>query len=74
MKDMRTYAGAPAFMKNERLYEAYPEMLVSLMTQIYHHDGAPKQHLVPMLMKSIKESKLSLFDLAGDGLKGARSL
>ncbi|NPV75408.1 MAG: FAD-dependent oxidoreductase [Anaerolineae bacterium] len=74
MKDMRTYAGAPAFMKNDRLYEAYPEMLVSLMTQIYHHDGAPKQHLVPMVMKSIKESKLSLFDLAVDGLKGARSL
>jgi len=74
MKDMRTYAGAPAFMKSERLYEAYPEMLVSLMTHIYHHDGTPKQHIVPMLLKSIKESKLSLFDLAVDGLKGARSL
>ncbi len=74
MKDMHTYAGSPDFMKSERLYETYPELLVSLMTRIYQHDGTPREHLVPMLMKSIKESHLSLFSLAGDGLKGARSL
>lgn len=74
MKDMKTYAGAPAFMKNERMYEAYPEMLVSLMTQIYTHTGQPKEHVVPMAMKSLKESGVSLFNLAGDGLKGVRSL
>jgi hypothetical protein len=74
MKDMHTYAGAPSFMKTERLYAAYPEMLVSLMTQIYTHTGQPKNHLVPIAMKSLKKSGVSLFNLAGDGLKGARSL
>ena len=74
MKDMKTYAGAPSFMKNERMYEAYPEMLVSLMTQIYSHNGQPKEHIIPMAMKSLKESGVSIFNLAGDGLKGVRSL
>ncbi len=74
MKDMKTYAGAPSFMKTERLYEAYPEMLVSLMTKIYTHTGQPKEHMIPTAMKSLKESGVSLFQLAGDGLKGARSL
>lgn len=74
MKDMRTYAGAPAFMKNERLYEAYPEMLVSLMTAIYRHDGTPKEHLLSIALKSLQENHLSMFSLAGDGLKGVRSL
>lgn len=74
MKDMKTYAGAPAFMKNKRMYEAYPEMLVSLMTQVYTHTGQPKEHLVPMAMKSLKESGVSLINLAGDGLKGVRNL
>jgi electron transfer flavoprotein-quinone oxidoreductase len=74
MKDMKTYAGAPSFMKTERLYEAYPEMLVNLMTKIYTHNGQPKEHMVPIAMKSLKESGISLFQVAGDGLKGARSL
>jgi len=74
MKDMKTYTGAPSFMKNERMYEAYPQMLVSLMTQIYTHNGQPKEHIIPMAMKSLKESGVSIFNLAGDGLKGVRSL
>lgn len=74
MKDMKTYAGAPAFMKNERMYEAYPEMLVSLMTQIYTHTGKPKEHIIPMALKSLKESGVSIINIAGDGLKGVRSL
>lgn len=74
LKDMKTYAGAPAFMKNDRMYEAYPEMLVSMMTQIYTHTGKPKEHIIPIALKSLKESGVSLFNLAGDGLKGVRSL
>ncbi len=74
LKDMHTYAGAPSFMKSERLYEAYPHMLESLMTKIYTHTGTPKEHLMPMVMKSLKESDVSLISLAKDGLKGVRSL
>lgn len=74
LKDMQTYSGAPEFMKNERLYKAYPEFLASLMTSIYQHEGAPKEHLLPMAMKSLKSSHISPLSLMLDGLKGVRSL
>jgi hypothetical protein len=61
-------------LKKERLYHAYPEFLSSLMTNIYRQDASPKMHLLPELMKSLKTSKLSLFDLVRDGWEGVHSL
>jgi len=74
LKDMRTYAGAPAFMKNKRLYTAYPELLARVMTAIYQHEGQPKAHLYTLALQSLKESGISVLDVAKDGWKGARSL
>jgi electron transfer flavoprotein-quinone oxidoreductase len=74
MADMRTYARAPRFLRNERLYKAYPEVLTGLMTRIYDQQGQPKQHLMQALMQSLKASRISLFDLARDGLEGGRDL
>ncbi len=74
MSDLRTYARAPHFLANQRLYSAYPQFLTSLMSRIYTHRTEPKEHLLPSLRKSLKESHLSLFDLARDGLDGVRSL
>lgn len=74
MKDMRTYMRAPHFMKNPHLYGQIPEMLTGLMHEIYDQDTEPKGHMVPTLMDSAKHSGLSLFDLAKDGMNGARAL
>lgn len=74
MADMRTYAPAARFMENDRLYTQYPQMLVDLMTRIYAEESVPKEHLLPLVMQSIKTNHVSLFDLAKDGLNGARSL
>jgi hypothetical protein len=61
-------------MKNERLFSAYPEMLADLMTRIYTQQSQPKQHLMPELLRSLKDSHVSLFDLGRDSLNGVRSL
>jgi electron transfer flavoprotein-quinone oxidoreductase len=74
MADMRTYSRTTQFMKNERLFAAYPEMLADLMTRIYTQQSQPKQHLMPELLSSLKDSHVSLFDLGRDGLNGVRSL
>ena len=50
------------------------EMLADLMTRIYTEEAAPKEHLLPHVMKSAKESQVSLFDLARDILEGVRAL
>jgi electron transfer flavoprotein-quinone oxidoreductase len=74
MADMRTYANAPHFFQNERLYTTYPEMLERVMTRIYTGDAQPKEHLFPMLMKSTRESEVSVFDLIRDVMGGLRAL
>jgi len=74
MQDMRTYAKAPQFMKNARLYTTYPQILTGLMQEIYTQAALPKENLLPTLMKAVKESHVSLFDLGLDGWKGVRNL
>jgi electron transfer flavoprotein-quinone oxidoreductase len=74
MADMRTYANAPHFFQNPRLYTTYPEMLERVMTRIYTGDAQPKEHLLPMLMKSTRESEVSVFDLIRDVMEGLRAL
>jgi len=74
MQDMKTYAGAPHFMKSPRMYEAYPEMLARVMTSIYQQEAKPKDHIRTDAINGFKESKLSLLDLVKDGWNGARSL
>ncbi len=74
LADMRTYARAPRFLRNERLYQAYPALLAGLMSRIYDQQGKPKEHLMQALLKSLKENHVSLFDLARDGLNGGRDL
>lgn len=74
LKDMRTYAKAPSFMENKRLYTTYPELANSLMENIFTIDGTPKDHLMSVVRKALGESGVSLFTLANDAWKGVRAL
>jgi electron transfer flavoprotein-quinone oxidoreductase len=74
MKDMKTYAGAPHFMKRPRMYEAYPEMVTHMMAKIYRQEAMPKNHIRCDVLKGFRESNVSLLDLVKDGLKGVQSL
>jgi len=74
MKDMKTYAGAPHFMKFPRMYEAYPEMLTNIFASIYRQEAQPKDHVLSDVLKGLKESKVSKMDLLKDAWTGARSL
>ena len=74
MQDMRTYARAVDFMKNERLFEAYPALLSNILADIYRQDAQPKKNLIPTLLKNLKASKISLLDLLKDALAGGRAL
>ncbi len=74
MADMRTYAHAPHFFENKRLYTTYPELSACLMTQIYSENAAPQEHLMPLIMKSAKKNHISLLDLAKDLFEGVRAL
>jgi electron transfer flavoprotein-quinone oxidoreductase len=74
LQDMHTYARAVDFMKNERLFGAYPELLANVLTDIYRQEALPKKNLVPTLLNNLKTSKISLFDLVKDVLAGGRAV
>ncbi len=74
MADMRTYRRAPHFFQNPRMYQDYPAMLTGLMERIYLGDAEPKEHMLPMLMKTTRESGVSMVDLMRDVLEGIRAL
>ncbi len=74
MKDMRTFARAPHFLDNPRLFKDYPALLADLMTRIYTQDAAGKPPTRAEARQSLKDSRISLAALARDILEGARAL
>ncbi len=74
LQDMQTYAGAPHFMENKRLYTDYPELTVQLMKDLYRLDGEPKKHVLPVMLQGVKKVGISPINMGLDGLKGVRTL
>jgi electron transfer flavoprotein-quinone oxidoreductase len=56
------------------MYTTYPQMIADLMTGIYRHDSTAREHLLPLVMQSLKKNNVSLVNLGLDGWKGVRSL
>ena len=73
-KDMRTYAKAPHFLENPRMYGAYGQVLSDVMYSVYNLDTTPRQHLLPGAMKALKSSPLKLTQLIKDMYAGVKAL
>lgn len=72
--DLKTYAKAPAFLENPRLYREYGLMLADVCHGIYNLDLTPRQHLVPTAVAAFRRSRLKLTHLARDAWAGVRAL
>jgi len=73
MRDLKMYRNAPHMLHNDRIYKEYPELVTSFMEQIYRIDGAPKENITKLFLKSARE-KVGLKNLALDGFSAWRSL
>lgn len=73
-KDMRTYAKAPHFLENPRMYEAYGQLMSDVLYSVYNLDTNPRQHMVPSVIGALKKSPLNLLQLIKDMYKGGRAL
>jgi electron transfer flavoprotein-quinone oxidoreductase len=74
LSDLETFARAPAYLKNERLFDVYPRLLIDLALQVYSVDGEAKGRLVETILKQTNASGVSRFRLLLDLLQGARSM
>lgn len=73
IKDLKLYRKAPHMLHNDRIYNEYPELMTSFMEQIYRIEGAPKENLTKLFLKSAKE-KVGLGNLMADAFSAWRSL
>ncbi|MCE5333712.1 MAG: FAD-dependent monooxygenase [Desulfobacteraceae bacterium] len=74
LQDLEAYRKVPEFMENERLYAEYPGLLTSIFTNVFSVDGSQPIRLHSKILNRVKESGLSLAQLAVDGWKGATRL
>lgn len=74
LKDLEFYRKAPHFLENQRMFKAYPQLAAGLLSKMFTVDGRPPVHLLGRILSQVKESKVGLAQLAGDGWKGARVL
>jgi len=74
MADLRTYAHAPHFMQNARLYKRYPQVVSEVFRQIYQQDASPHQPLRQIVREAVRRNNLSLLDLVKDFWNGGRAL
>ncbi len=60
-------------LHNDRIYSEYPELVCSMMDQIFRVNGKPKKSLTKLLLEKGKE-KIGLKNLVSDVYNGWRAL
>lgn len=73
-KDLRTYAKAPKFLENERLYGAYGEFLANVMHGVFGLDATPRKRLGTLALDELKKSPVGIGQLVSDAWGAVRAL
>ncbi len=72
LTDLETFAKAPLYLKNERLFDVYPRLLVELAERVYRVDGQGKDLLRDTVLGGT--SGVSKLKLLMDLMRGAGSM
>lgn len=73
IKDLKMYRKAPHMLHNDRIYNEYPELVCTMMDYIYRIEGAPKENLSKLFLKTARE-KVGLTNLLSDAFSAWRAL
>jgi electron transfer flavoprotein-quinone oxidoreductase len=63
IKDLRTFRRAWKTLNNPRLFDKYPAMVVSLLTELMHIGPEPKSKLSSTVLKQVRKNFLSVSTL-----------
>ncbi len=72
LKDMYTFGRVPAYLRNRRLYDTYPELICAAAEAVYRVDGTGKRKIYRELRAQTK-GRVSTLRLIRDLLSGART-
>jgi electron transfer flavoprotein-quinone oxidoreductase len=73
LRDLETFKEAPEFLKNPRIYNLYPELLVEMAEKVFRNDGEPRKRSYQLMREVIKE-KASVWQLLSDAMKGRKAI
>lgn len=73
-KDMKTYANAPKFLENPRMYGAYGKLLSDILYGVYNLDTSPRQKLFSCAMGALKKSPVTIPQVLKDMFGAMRSI
>jgi electron transfer flavoprotein-quinone oxidoreductase len=74
MRDMRTYARAPAFLERTGMYGPYGKLAADVLHDAFSLDGTPRRHLIGVARRALKRSPVRMRQLISDGWAGVRAL
>lgn len=74
LRDLKKFRHAPDFVTNPRLQNVYPETICHVMENLFKVDGSPKKQLAGLVLKQLREDKVSLRRVLLDGIEGGRGL
>jgi len=73
LQDLNTFKEAPEFLKNSRIYNLYPEILVEMAERIFQNKGEPRKRTYQLMREVIKE-KTSIWRLLSDAMKARKAI
>lgn len=73
-QDMKTFARAPGFLANPRIYQAYGQLAADVLHGVYDLDTSPRRHLLATGLRALRRSPVTMRQLAGDAVSAVRSL
>jgi len=74
LTDLERFRRAPLYLKNERLFDLYPRMLIEIAERMYTVDGSGKERLLDVVLDEASGSDVPKLKLLMDLLQGARSM
>lgn len=74
LTDIERFAKAPLYLKNERLFDLYPRLLIEIAERVYRVDGTGKERLLDVVLDQAKSGDIAKLKMLSDLLKGARSM
>jgi len=72
--DMKTFARAPRFLENPRLYGAYGQLAADVLHGIYDLDTTPRRRLLATGLRALRHSPVTMRQVAADVVAAVRSL
>jgi electron transfer flavoprotein-quinone oxidoreductase len=73
LQELETFRAAPFFLKNPRIYGAYPETLVETFEELFKNDGKPRKKTFGSVLEIVRK-RIGLKQLVLDGWRMRKSI